>query len=37
MFNGFCEFSGGYNLHQFSDAIGLVSVCYSHILGSAIT
>ena len=29
--------SGGYNLHRFSDAIDLVSVCYSPILGSAIT
>ena len=29
--------SGGYSLHRFSDAIGLVSVCYSPILGSAIT
>ena len=29
--------SGGYNLHWFSYAIGLASVCYSPILGSAIT
>ena len=29
--------SGGYNLHRFSDVIGLVLVCYSPILGSAIT
>ena len=29
--------TGGYNLHQFSDAIGLVSICYSPILGSAVT
>ena len=28
---------GGYNLHWFCDAIGLVSVCYSPILRSAIT
>ena len=29
--------SGGYNLHQFSGVIGLVSVCYSPILGSGVT
>ena len=29
--------SGGYNLHRSSDVIGLVSVCYSPILVSAIT
>ena len=28
---GFSEFlSGGYNLHLFSDALGLVSVCFSN-------
>ena len=30
-------FFGGYNLHRFSNAIGLLSVCYSPILESAIT
>ena len=29
--------SSGYNLRRFSDAVGLISVCYSPIFWSAIT